>query len=204
MKQLQFIFCTAISLLFINNACADTSIKSHFGFEATLPEGWIIINPNMPNDSIKTSDFPPGMDNKIAQLIKERLQNGNIEFYYDINYLEKENPNHINIQKGPAIIITSDEVVKSYCKLLPAKLGKIYGEMPIMHSCNMLKNYKYPIFNHSYTINSANLTIINDSVPINSEQSLIVTSSSSNDKNGRDRLKKVRRIIVNAISDTSE
>ena len=199
MKQLQFIFCTIISLFFISSVHADTNINSHFGFKAKLPDSWIIINPKMPSESIKTSDFPPGMDSKVAQLIKQRLQNGNIEFYYDKNYLEKKNPNYISVQKGPAIFIPS-QAIEPYCKLLPAKLGKIYGEKPIIHSCVMLKNYKYPIFNHSYTINSTNLTIISDSVPINSEESLMITSSSSNDKAGRDRVKKVRRILVNAIS----
>jgi len=197
----------SLILFFILNSSlhADTTVLSQFGFTATLPNGWFVISPKdianaNANETAKSLGIPASVDQSVINEILAKLKNKNIEFYYDQNYIKKEYKNHISAQLSAPLIFKSLDEVKKECDGVPNQLKELFGEPVNLHSCQLVPSNGRPIFHHAYTVNSQNLTIINEIVPVNQKYSITFVGGSANDTDGLRRLRKAQQSLVDAVT----
>ena len=160
------------------NSQSETVITSYFGFTASLPDGWFVLGPNEvakanKDETLKSLGIPEINDKATLNSIFDKVKSGNIEFYYDNKYVNKEYKNHISAQLAPPISFNSPEELKSgmeeQCKALPSELSSIFGEKIVVNHCRAGAVNNRAVLRHVYTVPSKNLIIINDQIPVNSK-----------------------------------
>ena len=196
-------FIAALSLSQLS--IADVHITSQFGFSATIPDGWFVISPQTvakanENETTESLGISNTADPAVLEEILNHVKGGNIEFYYDSRYLSKDFKNHVSAQLGPPLQFISLEEVNDECQSLPSQLKQLFGEAVQLHSCQLVKANGWPVFHHAYTVASQNLTVINETVHVNQDYSVIFVGGSANDSDGLRRVRAAQQSLIDAIT----
>ena len=199
-------YLSLILFISINGSLyADNNISSQFGFSATLPNGWFVLSPKKAaaansNETSKSLGIPSSVNQSVIKDILANIKSENIEFYYDENYINKEYKNHISAQLSAPLNFKSIDDANNECKGVPQQLKQLFGEPVKLHSCQLIPSNGRPVFHHAYTVNSQNLTIINEVVAVNNKYSIAFVGGSANDTNGLHRLRKAQQLLVDAVT----
>lgn len=198
-------FLLISTALFSFSSFADVKITSQFGFSANIPDGWFVISPQTiakanKKETPQSLGLSSSADPVVIEDILNRVKGGNIEFYYDNKYLSKEFKNHVSAQLGPPLQFSSMQDVSEQCAALPAELNQLFGEPVDLISCQLINADGWPVFHHAYTVKSQSLTIINETVHVNQDYSLIFVGGSGNDIAGLHRVRAAQQSLIEAIT----
>lgn len=199
------LFVAFFSVLFFHAVQAQTIVESQFGFKAQLPEDWFMLDSDSIAQATKDVDDSRVLNNTNAQAQKElkdmlkRVKSGEMEAFYDEQYLDSEYRNHITVQKGPPLQITSMQQVKSECDSLPSELKRLFGQGVRVLSCQLGGTNGRPVFHYAYRLPTG-ITIIQENTPINSEYSVILVGGSGNDREGLRRVRATQQELLNGLT----
>lgn len=202
-KRLKYLIFTS-ALLLSQLSFADVQVTSQFGFSATVPDGWFVLSPQNiakanKDETVKSLGISGSADPAVLDDILNHVKGGNIEFYYDSQYVNKEFKNNVSVQLGPPLQFNSMEEVNQECESLPRQLKQLFGEPVKLHSCQLVKANGWPVFHHAYTVASQNLTIINETVHVNQDYSVIFVGGSANNTDGLHRVRAAQQSLIDAI-----
>lgn len=197
-------FVLLSALLASQLSFADVKVTSQFGFSAKIPDGWFVISPQTiakanKNETVQSLGVSGSVDPAVLDDMLDRVKGGNIEFYYDNKYVHNNFKNHVSAQLGPPLQFTSMQEVSEQCKALPAELNQLFGEPVSLISCQLVNAGGWPVFHHAYTVESQNLTVINETVHVNQDYSVIFVGGSGNDIAGLHRVRAAQQSLVEAI-----
>lgn len=197
-----FVFVSA--LLLSQLSFAEVRVTSQFGFSANLPDGWFVISPRTiakanKNETAQSLGISGSVESAVLDEILDRVKGGNIEFYYDNKYVRKDFKNHVSAQLGPPLQFNSMQEVSEQCKALPAELNQLFGESVSLISCQLINAGGWPVFHHAYTVESQSLTIINETVHVNQNYSMIFVGGSGNGADGLHRVRAAQQALIEAI-----
>jgi len=194
-----------IPLLLVSQiSLAGTKVTSQFGFTAVLPDDWFLINSKKlsvanKNETIESLGLQGSVDKEVLNGILNKVKSGNIEFYYDKKYFNKDFKNNISAQLSAPLLFNSMDDVKQACKDMPGELKKVFGGPVNLHSCKYLKVNGWPVFHHAYTVPSQNVTIINENVYVNKKYSIIFVGGSGNGIEGLHRARAAQQALIESI-----
>jgi len=194
-----------LTVLFSQNLFAKNSLTSQFGFTSTLPDGWFLLTPEsvektFSGETQKSLGIPEHVDKSTMSGIFEKIKGGNIEFYYDKNYLHNQYQNHVSAQLGEPIVFTSMDEIKKECDEIPAQLKKLYGEPVNLLACTAVPSNNRLVFSIAYDLDSMNLTIIHEKVQVNNKYSIEFVGGSANDMAGLKRVRAAQQILVDSVT----
>ena len=194
-----------LSLIFTQVSYAETKLESQFGFSATVQDGWFVLSPQKmadanKNETANSLGISDTVDSRVLNEILESVKGGNIEFYYDKNYINKEYKNHVSAQlSAPLQFRSMDEVTKE-CEAMPAKLNKLFGEKVNFLSCQLVPSNGRAVFHYAYTVVSQGLTIIQETIPVNQNYSIVFVGGSANDVEGLHRVRAAQQSLVDSVT----
>lgn len=170
-----------------------------------MEEGWFVLSPNKvaeanENETAKSLGMPEKVDQEMFSEILTRVKSENVEFNYDVNYIDKEYKNHVSAQIGEPLLFESMDKVNNECEGMPESLKELFGEPVELHSCRITSLNERPIFQHVYTVPSYNLTIINEIVPVNQRYSIMFVGGSANDMDGLKRVRAMQDALLHAVT----
>ena len=206
LKTVLFASALFVSAMLLSTlSFADVTITSQFGYSADLPDGWFVISPQKiakanKNETAQSLGLSDSADPAVLDEILNRVKGGNIEFYYDNKYINTSFKNHVSAQIGPPLRFSSMQEVSEQCTALPAELNQLFGEPVTLISCQLFNAGGWPVFHHAYTVESQSLTIINETVHVNEDYSMIFVGGSGNDIAGLHRVRAAQQSLIEAIT----
>ena len=194
-----------LSLIFSQASYAETKLTSQFGFSATLQDGWFVLSPQKiaeanKNETAKSLGIQDTVDSMVLNEILESVKGGNIEFYYDKNYIDKEYKNHVSVQLSAPLQFSSMDEVTKECEAIPDQLNKLFGEKIDFLSCQLLPSNGRAVFYHAYTVVSQSLTIIQETIPVNQNYSIVFVGGSANNIEGLHRVRAAQQSLVDSVT----
>lgn len=194
-----------ILMLFSPLSFADVNLASQFGFSSTLPDGWFVLSPEQlkektTNEDLKSLGIPETIDKTTLSELFNKIKGGDVEYYYDENYLNKDNKNHFSVQVGPPIYYTSMDEVNQDCADMPAQLKALYGEVVEIFVCSLESSSGRPYFHLAYKVPSIGMSIMHDTIFVNKRYSFEVVGASANDIAGLKRLIAAQQGMIDSIS----
>lgn len=209
LPRLAGLLLAALLLSPFGNANAGTVVSSHFGFPVDLPDGWFMVGPGTiaeanADETMQSLGVPEIAAKELLQDILKKIKSGDIEFYYDREYLDREFKNHVSAQRMPPITFGSAEELKSgmdeQCRTLAEELADMFGEAVDIHSCRLAALNNRAVLHHAYTVPSQGVTIINEQIPINEKYSLGFVGGSGNDGAGLRRVRETQQSLVESLT----
>ena len=194
-----------LSLIFTQVSYAETKLTSQFGFSATVQDGWFVLSPQKmaeanKNETAKSLGIPDTVDSQVLNEILESVKGGNIEFYYDKNYIDKVYKNHVSAQLSAPLQFSSMDEVTKECESMPAQLNELFGEKVNLLSCQFFSSNGRAVFHHAYTVVSQDLTIIQETIPVNQNYSIVFVGGSANDVEGLNRVRAAQQSLVDSVT----
>ncbi|GAA0851147.1 hypothetical protein GCM10009113_34240 [Marinobacter szutsaonensis] len=193
----------ALCLLFVTGPLfAGTEINSYFGFNAVLPSGWVQVGPTAAS-TMEVDDFAKGspINKETLNQIREKVAGKEVEFFYDIQSLESEFKLNISVQKSEPVLVDSLKELNSECSGLPEALEEVYGEPIDIKYCEARVLNKWAVFRYVYVVPSQEIMIINDTLPVDGEHSLIIVGGAPvADKEGLQRVLPAQQSLLEGLT----
>lgn len=192
-------------MFFSQHLFAKNSLTSQFGFSSSLPDGWFLLTPKnvektFSGETQQSLGIPDNVDKNTITGIFDKIKGGNIEFYYDKNYINNQYKNHISAQLGEPIAFSSMDEIKKECEEIPERLKKLYGEPVKLLACNAVPSNNRLVFSIAYDLDFMNLTVIHETVQVNNKYSIEFVGGSANDMAGLKRVRAAQQILVDSVT----
>ena len=145
--------------------------------------------------------MPSSVNAEVLNEVFKNVMGGNVEFFYDQNYILNEFKNHVSVQLSEPLQFSSMEEVTEECESLPSELNEVFGEEVEVISCQVAPSNSWLVFHHAYTLTSQGVTIISEAVRVNQEYSLLFVGGSGNDLDGLHRVRSAQQSLIDALTE---
>lgn len=117
--------------------------SSEFGFDATLPAGWILLDANQirNNPDLFANAFEgeasSGIDPGLAAQLKSSIEAGKVEYYFRDGETHLDFADNINAQKSVGRLPSSEDDVRQICDQVGGQLGQAFGRPVRVMECGL-------------------------------------------------------------------
>ena len=116
--------------------------KSALGFEAVVPDGWLLVdsktlkeNPNLlgtlPEEKMK------GIDSHLLNVMKGKIKSGEVDMFFNKFNTHLDFSDNVNAQKYIGVLPANDDELSVVCSQLESVLAQIFGRKVTMEACEL-------------------------------------------------------------------
>lgn len=185
----------------------QSRIKSSYGFEVQLPQGWVMLGPREASrkaTALSPADFGLAkVSQKVLGEYLERAKTETIEFYLDALLSTEEFTNNISVQleqgsQDYSHYSTAD--VGAFCEQLGPSLEKVWSTPINTKGCDVVPSNGSAVLAFSYVIPARNMFVIQYEIPYDSTHTMVVVGSGRLGKDVAARVQSTTKAIATSIT----